>query len=174
MSIVPSDLTCGVIQNSPVGPLTLRFSSHVLVQIEFGDRVEREDADAPFHEAAHQLDAYFSGDLNNFSIPYGLSGTPFQKRVWSLLIAIPYGETRTYGQLAGALGNVNLARAVGTATGANPVPIICPCHRVIGTDGRLTGYSGGLLNKQILLQLESRWTRPDLFMTNKDRLDDSV
>jgi methylated-DNA-[protein]-cysteine S-methyltransferase len=103
-----------------------------------------------------QLDAYFAGRLREFKIPLDLRGTLFQRRVWELLCDIPWGETRSYGQIAKALGRPKAARAVGRAVGTNPVSIVVPCHRVIGSDGTLTGYGGGLDRKEALLKLEGR------------------
>ena len=103
-----------------------------------------------------QLDAYFAGKLRDFTIPLDLRGTSFQRRVWDLLCEIPWGETRSYGQIAKALGRPKAARAVGRAVGTNPVSIVVPCHRVIGSDGTLTGYGGGLDRKKALLKLEGR------------------
>ena len=102
-----------------------------------------------------QLGAYFAGRLRQFSVPLDMRGTSFQRRVWELLCDIPYGETRSYGQIAHALGRPNSARPVGQAIGRNPVAIIVPCHRVIGSNGKLTGYGGGLHKKQALLELEA-------------------
>lgn len=103
-----------------------------------------------------QLDAYFAGKLRKFKIPLDLRGTSFQRRVWDLLCDIPWGETRSYGQIAKSLGRPKAARAVGRAVGTNPVSIVVPCHRVIGSDGTLTGYGGGLDRKEALLKLEGR------------------
>lgn len=115
----------------------------------------REDG-AGFAETIRQLSAYFAGELTDFDVPLALEGTEFQLRVWQSLRGIPYGETISYGQLAARLGNPKAARAVGLANGSNPVPIIIPCHRVIGSNGSLVGYGGGLANKKTLLALESR------------------
>jgi O-6-methylguanine DNA methyltransferase len=101
-----------------------------------------------------QLEAYAEGQLQTFDIPFRLHGSPFEQRVWAALQRIPFGETRTYGQLAQELGDANLSRAVGRANGANPVSILVPCHRVIGANGTLTGYAGGLVRKERLLRLE--------------------
>jgi len=101
-----------------------------------------------------QLDAYAEGRLQTFSIPFRLHGSPFEQRVWGGLQRIPFGETRRYGQLASELGGVRLSRAVGRANGANPLSILVPCHRVIGANGALTGYAGGLVMKERLLRLE--------------------
>ncbi len=115
----------------------------------------REDS-AGFAEAIRQLRAYFAGELTDFDLPLALEGTEFQLRVWQSLRGIPYGETISYGQLATHLGNSKASRAVGLANGSNPIPIIVPCHRVIGSNGSLVGYGGGLKNKKALLALESR------------------
>jgi methylated-DNA-[protein]-cysteine S-methyltransferase len=115
----------------------------------------REDS-AGFAEAIRQLRAYFAGELTDFDLPLSLEGTEFQLRVWRSLRRIPYGETISYGQLATRLGNPKASRAVGLANGSNPIPIIVPCHRVIGSNGSLVGYGGGLKNKKALLALESR------------------
>ena len=168
MLIVPQNSTCGVIPKSPLGPLTLVFSSVGLTNIEYGAISDYEPAGIPFEAAAHELDAYFSGKLTRFSIKLDPHGTAFQKRVWTLLETIPYGETRSYGQLARILGDVNLSRAVGRANGSNPIPIVYPCHRVIGANGHLTGYGGGIHRKETLLRLEARNTSPDLFSQFED------
>ena len=105
--------------------------------------------------AAEQLDAYFAGELRDFDVPLDMRGTPFQRRVWQALLSIPYGETRSYGEIAAAIGAPSASRAVGAANGNNPVSIIVPCHRVIGANGRLTGYGGGVHRKDALLALES-------------------
>ncbi|MBW1997648.1 MAG: methylated-DNA--[protein]-cysteine S-methyltransferase [Deltaproteobacteria bacterium] len=107
-------------------------------------------------ELKRQLDQYFAGELRQFTLPLDLWGTSFQCRVWNLLCSIPWGETRSYGQIAGALGRPRAARAVGRAVGTNPVSIVVPCHRVIGSNGALTGYGGGLDRKAALLRLEGQ------------------
>ncbi len=112
----------------------------------------REDS-AGFAEAIRQLRAYFAGELTDFDLPLALEGTEFQLRVWQSLRGIPYGETISYGQLATRLGNPKASRAVGLANGSNPIPIIVPCHRVIGSNGSLVGYGGGLENKKSLARL---------------------
>jgi len=110
----------------------------------------------PFQEVIVQLNAYFKGKLRDFDLPLVLNGTEFQLPVWRRLQKIPYGETTSYGAIAKELGSPEAARAVGLANGANPIPIIVPCHRVIGSDGNLTGFGGGLPLKKKLLTLESR------------------
>ena len=106
-------------------------------------------------ETARQLDAYFAGELKDFDIPLDMQGTDFQKTVWKQLTAIPYGETWSYGEMAVAIGKPTASRAVGHANGSNPISIIVPCHRVIGSSGKLVGYGGGLDRKRALLALES-------------------
>jgi methylated-DNA-[protein]-cysteine S-methyltransferase len=121
------------------------------------DTAAAQDADAAvLAEAARQLAEYFDGQRQDFDLPLALDGTAFQRRVWDALLGIGYGETVSYGQLAGQIGRPTAARAVGLANGRNPVSIIVPCHRVVGSDGSLTGYGGGLDNKQRLLELERR------------------
>jgi methylated-DNA-[protein]-cysteine S-methyltransferase len=150
--------------DSPYGPLTLVADAddalcglymvgqrHRPAEETFGPR---DDTLPVFAETVEQLTAYFAGETRQFTVRLSLHGTPFQRRVWQQLTTIPYGETRTYGQLADVLGNSKASRAVGLANGRNPVGIIVPCHRVIGSDGSLTGYGGGLDRKQRLLDFE--------------------
>jgi methylated-DNA-[protein]-cysteine S-methyltransferase len=146
---------------SPIGPLLLSASDGALTGLQMDHqrhfRALPEDAvrdDAWFSDIRAQLDAYFSGDLHEFDVELRLEGTDFQRRVWSQLEAIPYGETISYGELAAQVGNARASRAVGLANGRNPVSIIVPCHRVIGADGSLTGYGGGLARKTWLLAHE--------------------
>ncbi|MEU1271027.1 methylated-DNA--[protein]-cysteine S-methyltransferase [Streptomyces sp. NPDC005799] len=146
---------------SPYGPLTLVAENGVLCGLYMTDQRHRpaeetfgDRDDSPFGEAEEQLTAYFDGELKEFTLELRLNGTPFQRTVWDQLRRIPYGETRSYGQLAAALGNPAASRAVGLANGKNPVGIIVPCHRVVGADGSLTGYGGGLPRKQRLLDFE--------------------
>jgi O-6-methylguanine DNA methyltransferase len=116
-------------------------------------------------EVKAQLDAYFLRELRQFTVPLDLRGTPFQRQVWDFLCSIPWGQTRSYRQIAEALGRPNAARAVGRAVGSNPVSIVVPCHRVIGSNGGLTGYEGGLHRKAALLELETDspfWTSPNI------------
>ncbi|MEU6480032.1 methylated-DNA--[protein]-cysteine S-methyltransferase [Streptomyces sp. NPDC047017] len=149
--------------DSPYGPLTLVADGDgVLCGLYMTDQRHRppeetfgERDEHPFDEAKDQLAAYFAGRLRRFTLPLSLSGTPFQRRVWEQLRAIPYGETRSYGDLAHTLGTPGASRAVGLANGKNPIGIIVPCHRVVGADGNLTGYGGGLPRKQRLLDFES-------------------
>ncbi|MBW4552425.1 MAG: methylated-DNA--[protein]-cysteine S-methyltransferase [Aphanocapsa sp. GSE-SYN-MK-11-07L] len=113
-----------------------------------------DDTVAPFPEAKQQLTAYFAGSLTEFDLPLQMLGTAFQRQVWSVLAAIPYGKTISYGELAQQIGQPKASRAVGLANGRNPVSIIVPCHRVIGANGKLTGYGGGIERKQWLLNHE--------------------
>ncbi len=155
-------MTLSKIQHpSPVGPLTLFASAQGLVAIEFehGHRAGRADArDDPDHpvlgQCRAQLDAYFAGKLRVFEVPLAAAGTDFQRAVWRVLQEIPFGRTESYGWVARQIGNPKAVRAVGLANGRNPLPIVVPCHRVIGQDGTLTGYGGGLGRKQTLLALE--------------------
>lgn len=110
--------------------------------------------DAAFADAREQLHAYFAGELQEFSLPLAPAGTPFQQSVWTALRSIPYGETRSYLDIANAVGKPSACRAVGAANGANPLPIVVPCHRVIGANGTLTGFGGGIEVKRRLLALE--------------------
>ncbi|GGK75656.1 MULTISPECIES: methylated-DNA--[protein]-cysteine S-methyltransferase [Streptomyces aurantiacus group] len=147
--------------DSPYGPLTLVATDGVLSGLYMTDQRHRPPEetfgtpdDTPFGETIDQLKAYFAGELKEFDLPLRLDGTPFQRTVWDQLRRIPYGETRSYGELADALGNPKASRAVGLANGRNPVGIIVPCHRVVGANGSLTGYGGGLDRKKRLLDFE--------------------
>ncbi|QJT05028.1 methylated-DNA--[protein]-cysteine S-methyltransferase [Streptomyces asoensis] len=149
------------ILDSPYGPLTLVADDGVLCGLYMTEQRHRppEENFGPrdatlFGDAEEQLEAYFAGELKEFSLEVRLHGTPFQRSVWAELRKIPYGETRTYGELAEALGNPTASRAVGLANGRNPIGIIVPCHRVIGAGGGLTGYGGGLDRKRRLLDFE--------------------
>jgi len=156
---------------SPVGPLLLAGDERGLLRISFGmaskgggKRLKfpkagwKQDA-APFAELIRQLRAYFDGQLKEFDVPLKLEGTEFQLRVWQALQQIPYGETISYLELARRIGDTKAVRAVGLANGSNPIPIVVPCHRVIGSDGSLVGFGGGLETKQRLLALESKQLR---------------
>lgn len=165
---------------SPVGPLAVAVSPVGVMQVAFG----RYPGPGPAFEAgeaarsrnasirlaagllettARQLEAYFDGSLRAFDVALDLQGTPFQLRVWAALRALPYGQTLSYGDMARRLGDGNLARAVGAAAGANPVAILVPCHRLVGSGGELTGFAGGIRVKQALLRHESQASSPDLF-----------
>jgi methylated-DNA-[protein]-cysteine S-methyltransferase len=144
----------------PTGMLSLIAGDEGLEQIRFDASVPSGSAQCDDHpllrETARQLDAYFAGDLREFDLALALKGTPFQVRVWEALLQIPYGETRSYAQQARVVGTPDAVRAVGAANGRNPIPIVVPCHRVIGSNGKLTGFGGGLPLKRWLLDLESR------------------
>jgi methylated-DNA-[protein]-cysteine S-methyltransferase len=143
---------------TPAGPLVLAGERGALTAIRFHGRAEEDwTVDrAPFRDAIEQLRAYFAGKLKAFDLPLAPEGTPFQLSVWEALRTIPYGETATYGAIARQIGRPSAIRAVGAANGANPIPIVIPCHRVIGSNGKLTGFAGGLPMKELLLKLESR------------------
>ncbi|HZR57313.1 MAG TPA: methylated-DNA--[protein]-cysteine S-methyltransferase [Terriglobales bacterium] len=151
---------------SPIGPLLLVGSDDSLREILFvngrtpasADPSWRRD-DTVLREVTRQLNAYFAGDLQLFDLSLTPKGTPFQLSVWKQLCEIPYGETTSYGELANRIGNPKACRAVGLANGSNPIPIIIPCHRVIGSNGKLSGYGGGLPIKEKLLALEQRQLR---------------
>jgi methylated-DNA-[protein]-cysteine S-methyltransferase len=149
--------------DSPVGPLTLVAVHGTLAGLYMDRQRHRPPAGtfggpdaALFTEAAGQLEEYFAGRRTAFDLPLALAGTPFQQRVWAALGKIPYGETISYGQLADRIGQPTAARAVGLANGRNPIGIIVPCHRVVGSGGDLTGYGGGLERKRYLLGFERR------------------
>ncbi|WP_267242380.1 methylated-DNA--[protein]-cysteine S-methyltransferase [Streptomyces sp. PR69] len=148
--------------DSPYGPLTLVAVDGVLARLHMEHQRHRppeetfgEPDPRPFGETIRQLNAYFARELTEFDLPLHLEGTPFQRSVWQQLRTIPYGETRSYGELAQALGKPGASRAVGLANGKNPIGIIVPCHRVIGASGSLVGYGGGLERKRRLLAFES-------------------
>jgi methylated-DNA-[protein]-cysteine S-methyltransferase len=159
------------VTESPLGPLTLIASGGALTGLYMNGRRpasadaadaagDAEGADAAvLDEVERQLSEYFSGQRQAFDLPLALNGTAFQRRVWEALLGIGYGRTLSYGQLADQIGQPTAARAVGLANGRNPVSIIVPCHRVVGADGSLTGYGGGLDNKHRLLELERRVSR---------------
>lgn len=151
--------------DSPVGPLALVTDGEALTGVFMaehrhaatdrrGEAVALGDAAAVVRRAAEQLGEYFVGDRRTFDLPLAPEGTAFQQRVWAALQEIPYGETWSYGQLAAHLGSPGASRAVGLANGRNPISIIVPCHRVIGADGSMTGYGGGVPRKEHLLALE--------------------
>lgn len=146
--------------DSPIGPLTLAGQDAVLTMLRMVDqtydpsRTGWSPNPRAFGQAVEQLAAYFAGELTEFSFPFDLRGSEFQRRVWEALLTISYGETRSYGEIAGQIGAPGSARAVGLANGHNPIAIVVPCHRVIGANGSLTGYGGGLDRKRALLELE--------------------
>ena len=142
--------------DTPIGPLGLVASGCALRGVMFdGRRIRPEGRSAVLDEAARQLEAYFDGELAEFDLPLELHGTDFRRRCWLALATIPYGQTVSYGEQARRLGlGSDKARAVGAANGSNPLPIVLPCHRVIGADGSLTGFGGGLHVKRFLLEHE--------------------
>jgi methylated-DNA-[protein]-cysteine S-methyltransferase len=152
--------------DSPVGLLTLAGRNGRLRHLRMVDQTyepSREgwvDDDGAFDDAVRQLEAYFAGDLTEFDLELDLVGSDFQKKVWAQLLAIPYGETRTYGEIARDIGSAGASRAVGLANGHNPIGIIVPCHRVIGANGSLTGYGGGIERKRQLLDMEKNRVAP--------------
>lgn len=147
--------------DSPVGPLTLAGVGSTLQHLRMADQSHEPDrsgwepgGDGIFEDVVDQLEAYFAGSLQEFDIDLDLAGTDFQRRVWSALQTIPYGETRSYGEIAAQIGSPGASRAVGLANGRNPIGIIVPCHRVIGSTGGMTGYGGGVDRKRALLAIE--------------------
>lgn len=147
--------------DSPIGPLLVASDGEVLMWLSFpsgsrafGSRPDWRPDSTPFKELRRQLAAYFSKEIQRFDLPLAPPGTAFQQAVWQELTRIPYGETRSYGDIAKALDRPKASRAVGAANGANPLPILLPCHRVIGTNGALTGFGGGIATKTWLLRHE--------------------
>lgn len=148
---------------TPMGVYTLVASDHGLREINFPDwrgktaiDQAEQSTNGIINDAKDQLAAYFAGTLRQFDLPRDASGTEFQKAVWDLLVQIPYGTTQSYGEIAEQLGRPTASRAVGAANGSNPLPIVVPCHRVVGANGTLTGYAGGLDLKESLLGFEQR------------------
>ena len=166
MATLAASVRCYTRMESPVGPLLLVADDGGLRRIEFvngrkpvqPDPQWQDDAEQ-LRETVRELRAYFAGDLETFNLDLAPEGTPFQLTVWKRLCEIPFGETISYGELARRIGNPNASRAVGLANGSNPIPIVIPCHRVIGSNGKLTGYGGGLPIKEKLLALERRQLR---------------
>jgi methylated-DNA-[protein]-cysteine S-methyltransferase len=145
------------VMQSEVGPLWIAGDDRVLRYLLFGEAnapVCEPGSPAAVKQAMAELKAYFAGELRHFSVPVEPEGTAFQKAVWQALTTIPFGATISYGELARRVGQPNASRAVGAANGANPISIVVPCHRVIGANGKLTGYGGGLPIKKKLLELE--------------------
>jgi methylated-DNA-[protein]-cysteine S-methyltransferase len=147
------------IHDTPVGKLTLHSNGEAIIGVEFeGNKYPLPKSprgdDAVLKKARKQLDEYFAGKRKDFDLPLAPQGTDFQMRCWNALQKIPYGATRSYGQQAEAIGSPAAVRAVGLANGRNPIPVIIPCHRVIGANGSLTGFGGGLDRKKLLLDLE--------------------
>lgn len=153
------------LMQSPVGTLTLVARGERLAavlweeerenRVRLGD-VHRDDEQPILREAARQLEEYFAGKRQRFELALDFAGTAFQRQVWAALLTIPFGQTRSYSDIARQIGNPSAVRAVGAANGRNPISIIAPCHRVIGASGRLTGFAGGMPAKQYLLALEGQ------------------
>ena len=148
---------------TPIGPLTISATKKAVTAIRFGTQVPEgstpctgAEATPLLRKAAEEIGDYFAGSRRKFTLPLAPEGTPFQQKVWEALRTIPYGETRTYKQIAIQIGHNQSFRAVGMASNRNPIAIVVPCHRVIGYDGKLTGYAGGLDIKGRLLELEKR------------------
>jgi methylated-DNA-[protein]-cysteine S-methyltransferase len=176
MTASPTAIT--TVMDSPIGPLTLTAVGGALTGVYMNEQrhlpklptgCERDDAG--FGHVVEQLSAYFTGALTDFDLPVELHGTDFQRRVWAALREIPYGETISYGELARWVGNPKASRAVGLANGRNPVAIIVPCHRVIGADGSLTGYGGGLDRKVWLLEHEGSYRSGPVHVDRQAQLD---
>ena len=147
--------------DSPIGGLLLAGDGHALRRLAFlrgrapsPEPGWQQDSTGKLDQVCRELEGYFAGRLTRFDTPVAPEGTPFQRRVWAALCEIPYGQTRSYSELARQIGADKAVRAVGAANGANPIAIIVPCHRVIGADGSLTGFGGGLPVKRALLDLE--------------------
>lgn len=155
--------------DSPIGPLTIAGRDRAVTHLLMADHSHPPDRsgwrrdDTAFTEAVAQLAEYFAGERVDFDLDFELVGTDFQRRVWAALLTIPYGQTRSYGQIAAQIGAPSASRAVGLANGRNPISIIVPCHRVIGASGGLTGYGGGLQRKRALLDLERQHSHATLF-----------
>ena len=156
---------------SPIGELTLAASGGRLSGLLFEDNRHpadrtgwrRDDAEPALVEVRRQLLEYFAGSRRDFALPMQSKGTEFQQKVWSALLEIPFGETRSYGEQARLIGDFKAVRAVGLANGKNPIPVIVPCHRVIGADGSMTGFGGGIERKKWLLAHEARFRSKTLF-----------
>lgn len=151
--------------DSPVGRITLASRKGCLTHLLFGEHFAPSAADDLLMEAAVQLSAYFAGVRREFDLPLNPEGTPFQQEVWNALREIPYGKTVTYADIARAIGRPKAFRAVGQANHVNPISIIVPCHRVVGSTGALTGYGGGMPAKEYLLALERRVSRAETPVT---------
>lgn len=148
---------------TPLGRLTVASDGQAITAIGFGERDfpgERRATELT-NRAANQLQEYLAGKRRSFDLPLAYAGTDFQKRVWDALCDIPYGQTRSYSEVAAAIGNPKACRAVGGANNKNPIPIVVPCHRVIGSNGSLVGYAGGAKVKAFLLDLERRAVEAD-------------
>lgn len=150
--------------NSPLGFLEIAEENNTIIYIKFIEQftVIKEDTSYYLSKCIAQLNEYFDGKRNSFDLKLNPEGTDFQKEVWKELLKIPYGETRTYQQIANAIGDPGASRAVGNANNKNPIPIIIPCHRVLSSDGKLTGYAGGIQRKEWLLNHELRYSNAEM------------
>lgn len=149
-----------VVVESPIGPLGVELEGSTVIGVRFGEAGEAGGAG----EVVDQLAGYFGGTVTQFTVPVELrGGSAFERAVWGEIARIPYGEMVTYGAIAKALGDPGAARAVGTACNRNPVPVIVPCHRVVGAGGKMVGFGGGLDRKRLLLELEARVTLEQLW-----------
>ena len=149
--------------SSPIGELTIVVEDELLKGLHFGDEPDGErveEVEGLIKETVAALNAYFAGELKEFTLPLSPEGTDFQQRTWQSLCDIPYGETRSYKEVAEMAGSPKAARAVGMANNRNPIAIIIPCHRVVGADGKLVGFGGGLDKKEFLLELERKNANP--------------
>lgn len=155
---------------TPIGPLTLTVAGGALTSLMFGGTPGAEPTDPVLREVTRQLREYFAGERRAFDLPLRPAGTPFQQEVWQALRAIPYGQTVSYGAIAGQVGRPRAVRAVGAANGRNPLAVIVPCHRVIGANGTLTGYAGGLEIKRWLLSHESSIRVPALLAAGESTI----
>jgi methylated-DNA-[protein]-cysteine S-methyltransferase len=156
-----------IYHNSPVGLLEITADETAVTGIYFADtdrKRDEENTSRMLKECIKQLTEYFSGKRKVFEIKVNPAGTSFQKSIWNELLKIPYGETVSYSEIAERIGNPKSVRAVGLANGSNPVSIIIPCHRVIGKNGSLVGYGGGIENKRYLLELEKKFSGKTLFV----------
>ena len=152
-----------MIYNSDIGEILIRANDEALIELRFLTEAEKtdvlkteNDSSSPIlKEVSVQLDEYFAGDRREFSVPLNVAGTEFMEEVWNALVAIPYGQTKKYGEIAASVGRPKAARAVGMACNRNPIALIIPCHRVVGSKGSLVGFRGGIDIKEKLLALES-------------------
>ena len=142
--------------DSPIGRICICADATGICALRFHAQGEKNDSSELLDMAQRELEEYFAGRRRAFSVPLSIHGTPFQMQVWQELTRIPYGKTATYGQIAGNIGKPRACRAVGMANHCNPLPVFVPCHRVVGANGKLTGYAGGLEIKQILLEIEEK------------------
>lgn len=151
--------------DSPIGELSLATDETGLCRLQFGrSAASAYDEDPRLRATAEELKRYFAGELTEFSVPLSITGgSDFERAVWAELLTIPYGEMRTYGEVAKAVGDSGAARAVGVACNRNPIAVIVPCHRVVGAGGKLVGFGGGLPLKVALLELEARITLENIW-----------